>query len=119
MIIRIWERPYYELALAEPFFDFRWYGSAIWYVLISMTTVGYGNIVATTPYGRVSVIVAILVGSFLLALLVGLIINWFSLPSNQEDAINNIELQWFAVKSVRASLEYNVARQKRNRFLRN
>jgi len=84
-----------------------------------MATVGYGNIVATTPYGRISVIFAILVGSFLLALLVGLIINWFSLPSNQEDAINNIELEWFAVKSVRASLEYNVARQKRNRFLRN
>jgi phage shock protein PspC (stress-responsive transcriptional regulator) len=57
-----------------------------------MTTVGYGNIVATTPYGRVSVILAILFGAFLLSLLVGLIINWFSLPSNQEEAINNIEL---------------------------
>jgi voltage-gated potassium channel Kch len=87
-MIRIWERPYYEFALAEPFYEFRYIGSSLWYTLISMTTVGYGNIVATTPYGRVSVVCAIIVGSFLLSQQVGLLINLITLKDNEENTIN-------------------------------
>jgi hypothetical protein len=45
-----------------------------------MLTVGYGNIVATTPVGRSFAVMAILTGAFLLSLLVGLILALFELP---------------------------------------
>jgi hypothetical protein len=114
-MIRIWERPYYEFALAEPFYEFRYIGSSLWYTLISMTTVGYGNIVATTPYGRVSVVCAIIVGSFLLSQQVGLLINLITLKDNEENTINQIEDHLIALKCVRATLQYNAARCKRTR----
>lgn len=97
MIIRIWERPYYELTLDQPFYDFTYVGSAVWYVLISMLTVGYGNIVASTPVGRTFAVMAILAGAFLLSLLVGLILALFELPIEQEKSVSMIEEQRLAV----------------------
>jgi len=91
-IIRIWERPYYEFALDLPFYEFKYIGSSVWYVLISMMTVGYGNIVATTPVGRVFAIGAIIVGAFLLALLVGILIKLVTLRDNEQETVNKIEL---------------------------
>lgn len=117
-IIRIWERPYFELTLDPPGLDFTYIGSAVWYILISMTTVGYGNIVASTPVGRALAITAIIVGAFLLSLLVGLILAWFELESDKEDAITTIEESFLAVKLVRAGLTLNIALKKRKRFVR-
>lgn len=124
MVIRIWERPYFELALplytqVGSFYEFKYMSSAIWYVLISMLTVGYGNIVASTPLGRTFILFAIIVGSFLLALLVGLIMDWFDLTEEKIKALHEISERSFAVKSITAALQYNVAKQKRLRFYRN
>jgi hypothetical protein len=83
-----------------------------------MTSVGYGDIVATTHMGRGFAIAAIINGAFLLALLVGLISSWFKLDDTKQTTIKNIEMQNLAILSVRASLEYNIAFQKRKRYLR-
>lgn len=118
-IVRVWERPYFEFALSEPFYDFRYLGSSVWYVLMGMTTVGYGNIVASTPKGRLFIMFAILVGSFLLATLVGILLNLKELTSNESDTIGQIEQQLIACRAVKKALKYNVLLQKRIRHLRN
>lgn len=82
-IIRIWERPYFELAFDPSYYEFKSFSSSVWYTIISMTSVGYGNIVASTHIGRACAVVTIINGAFLLALLVGLIIDWFKLDSNK------------------------------------
>lgn len=52
-LIRIFERPYYEVNFKDnDYHYFQSYASAIWYIMITMTSVGYGNIVAVTPVGR-------------------------------------------------------------------
>ena len=96
-IIRIWERPYFELLFDPPYYDFKYFGSAVWYVIISMTSVGYGDIVATTHMGRGFAIAAIINGAFLLALLVGLISSWFKLDDTKQTTIKNIEMQNLAI----------------------
>lgn len=103
-IVRVWERPYFEFTLSEPFYDFKYMGSSVWYVLIGMTTVGYGNIVASTPYGRAFIILAILVGSFLLATLVGILFNLKELTSQEQDTINQIDEQIIACRCVKLFL---------------
>jgi hypothetical protein len=78
-IIRVWERPYYQLVFDPSYYDFRGITSSIWYTVISMTSVGYGNIVASTHVGRACAVYTIINGAVLIALLIGLIISWFEL----------------------------------------
>jgi hypothetical protein len=83
-----------------------------------MTSVGYGNIVASTHLGRACAVFAIINGALLLALLVGLILGWFELEEKKKQTINYIKESTLAISFVKASLEYNAARKKRQRFLR-
>lgn len=117
-MIRFWERPYFELTLSEPFYDFSTISSSIWYVMISITTVGYGNMVATTPFGRISVICTVLVGGFLMGLLVGILLDLMQLSDREENAVSTIQSKYLALKSIKAALQYNVQLQRRIRSLR-
>jgi len=49
--------------------DFNLYSGALWLTVISATTVGYGNMIASTPFGRLTSIVIIFFGIFLVTLL--------------------------------------------------
>ena len=85
LVIRIFERPYFTYVLHGPegdlmeFENFQTVYASVWFVIISMTTVGYGNIIATTPRGRQLALCSIIVGQFLLSLLVAIITEWFLL----------------------------------------
>lgn len=117
-IIRVWERPYFELLFDPPYYTFSGMSNAIWYTIISMTSVGYGDMVASTHMGRACAVFTIVNGALLLALLVGIVLDWFQLRDHQIETINKIQESRLAVKSVRAALEYNIVRQKRRRHLR-
>jgi hypothetical protein len=59
-----------------------------------MTTVGYGDVFAVSPFGRVISIVNALWGAFLISLVVGSISVIFELSDNQKLAVQEIaELQ--------------------------
>lgn len=80
-IIRIFERPYwYSIGRL----DFSSIGDSIWLVIISMTTVGYGNMYPATWPGRGLMIIAIIFGAFLMALLVSIITMGFLLEDNKK-----------------------------------
>jgi hypothetical protein len=116
-VIRVWERPYYELLFDPPYYTFSSLSNSIWYTIISMTSVGYGEMVASTHMGRVWAVFTIVNGAFLLALLVGLVLGWIELEDYKKDTINKIQESRLAVKAVRRALEYNIARQQRKRHL--
>jgi hypothetical protein len=77
-LIMIWERPYWNPD-GQGTLEFSNLSTSIWYVVITMSTVGYGGIVASTVPGRFLAIIAILFGAFILSLLVSVIAIGFEL----------------------------------------
>ncbi len=55
------------------------YFTAIWCVVITMTTVGYGDVYAVSPFGRVISIINALWGAFIISMLVASIGKIFEL----------------------------------------
>jgi len=97
--IRIFERPYFTFNFVDAgvtFYNFEYLTSSLWYTIITMTTVGYGNIYATTPIGRGFAIVAVIVGAFLLSLMVAIITSWFNMDEKRTVAINKMERDRFS-----------------------
>ena len=91
-VIRICERPYFAFNFNSKegelsFYTFESMSSTIWFTIITMTSVGYGGIVASTPLGRAVTIISTIVGAFLLSLLVAIITDWFIMEERQTDAI--------------------------------
>ena len=82
-----------------------------------MTSVGYGNIVASTEVGRIFAIFIIVNGAWLLALQIGLILQWFELTDLQVDTINNITETKLSVKVIKLSMKLNILKKKRARML--
>ena len=79
-MIRVFERPYFSFNFYEDdlkFYTFEHYTSSIWFVIITMSSVGYGGIIASTPIGRGLTIFTSIIGAFLLSLLVAIITDWF------------------------------------------
>ncbi len=66
------------------------YITSIWCVIITMTTVGYGDVTAVSPYGRIVSIINALWGAFIISLLVASINNIFDLNEGQRKAVAEI-----------------------------
>ena len=82
-----------------------------------MSSVGYGNIISTTPLGRFVTIIIAIVGAFLLSLLVAIITDWFVMAESQTDAIEKMEKDKCAVDFVKCGLRFNAVRKRRYRLL--
>ena len=55
------------------------YMTSIWCVVITMTTVGYGDVTAVSPFGRAVSILNAMWGAFIISMLVGKIQDIFAL----------------------------------------
>jgi hypothetical protein len=75
-----------------------------------MTTVGYGDVFAVSPFGRVISIINALWGAFIISLLVASIGKIFELSENQKKAIAEITNSKKAAQSLRASFDYFIAK---------
>lgn len=77
--IRIFEIPYYrQLSLL----DLEQYLSCIWMIVITMGTVGFGDIVPETPVGRVLIMITSIWGTLVITLVLVAFGNVFSLKQN-------------------------------------
>jgi len=93
--IMIWERPYYSVTVASPGetpvpipnLEFSTIPNSMWYTLTTMTTVGYGDVVARTPVGRFIAIGMFFSGAYLTALLIAVQSNLLSLKESGKSAI--------------------------------
>lgn len=66
------------------------YFTAIWNVVITMTTVGYGDVYAVSPFGRIISIMNALWGAFVISLLMGSIGTIFEMNDHQKKAVAEI-----------------------------
>lgn len=53
------------------------FGDAMWFLFVSCTTIGYGDIIAVTWPGRLSVVVMTIYGMVLLALVTGVVVSHY------------------------------------------
>ena len=61
---------------------FATYGDSLWWAIVTLTTVGYGDIVPKTTAGRVDGIMIMITGISVLGLLAGSMASFFRLDSN-------------------------------------
>eukprot|EP00347_Sterkiella_histriomuscorum_P010536 403375907 len=107
-LLRIFEKIYYQ-SQGQIVFDS--YITAMWCVVITMTTVGYGDVFAVSPFGRVISIINALWGAFVISMLVASIGTVFDLNEQQKKAIVEITNRKQAALSLKASLKYFIAKK--------
>jgi len=71
-LLRIFELPYFRLDTdsADTFNAMDRYFNSIWCVIITMTTVGYGDMAPSTDFGRLVAMMTALWGTFLISIVV-------------------------------------------------
>jgi hypothetical protein len=86
-ILRIFEGPC-SFALGTQ--DFETYFSAIWCIVISITTVGYGDIFPSTNMGRTLIMIAAIWGTFIISLVIVSVADIFKLSTNEEKSMQHL-----------------------------
>ncbi len=77
--LRIFEIVYYRnLGLI----DFDEYFQAIWIIIITICTVGFGDLVPFSPIGRIIIIITSFWGAFIISILIVVAANFIQLPLN-------------------------------------
>jgi voltage-gated potassium channel len=66
--------------------DFPDYGTAVWWAIVTLATVGYGDVVPHTGWGRVVGSVVIVVGVTLLSFLIAIVTSYFVSVQDDEKA---------------------------------
>ena len=79
-IISIFEVPFFRAAGGDPVFDS--YFNSIWFTVVTLTTVGYGDISPGTKPGMMTTILLAFWGSILLSSFVVAVSTVFDLNSN-------------------------------------
>lgn len=92
------------------------YFTAIWETLITLTTVGYGDIPMVTILGRLTCMATALWGSFIMSLLVLMLSSIFELDINEVMALRHINLTRHAAKVITRSMKLFIARMKLHKF---
>ena len=88
-MLLIFEYPYLQYARAsnDAALCVQGYGSAVYLIIITLTTVGYGDLYPFTDGGNLVCLVTAVWGGFMASLLVLIVSNIFELTDNQAHAV--------------------------------
>ena len=84
-IISVWIFGSFIITLIEKQEQFNHIGNALWWTIVTMTTVGYGDMTPTTGLGRFFAIIIMLSGISLIAIVTGTISSIFTSKRIMED----------------------------------
>jgi voltage-gated potassium channel len=73
--------------------DFHTLGDGIWWAIVTLATVGYGDIVPTTPWGRVIGSVVIVLGVTFLSFLMATVTSYFVTAQQARSTAHESELR--------------------------
>ena len=66
--------------------DFPDYGTAVWWAIVTLATVGYGDVVPHTGWGRVVGSVVIVIGVTFVSFLIAIVTSYFIAAEEEEKA---------------------------------
>lgn len=78
----------------------------VYVVIITMTTVGYGDVVPHTTPGRFICMFTALWGAFMVSIMVLMVNNFFELDKNQNEALLHIKTSRAAAKAIIAGFRF-------------
>ena len=113
-ILRIFELPYYRQVEhgEDSYRAFDSYFNSVWCVIITMSTVGYGDISPSTTPGKCMGIIMALSGSFLFSLVVVTVAKIFDLEYNQHMAVRHIRITRAAAVTISSSIKHFLEKRK-------
>jgi uncharacterized membrane protein (Fun14 family) len=104
-LMRIFELPFYRHSwLNDSLFDNYFY--SIWLIVITITTVGYGDLAPHTFQGKIIAMVTALIGAFLISLLVLAVNSVFELTKNQQKALRHIQMTRSAASTIVKAMQF-------------
>lgn len=84
--LRICERPL-SIVLEENAMNFNFFENSIWLIIITMTTVGYGDFYPRTFFGRLLDTFIAIWGIFIISMMVVVLSNTLKLDSSEKRAL--------------------------------
>lgn len=118
-VLRIFEIEYYR-SINQ--IDFDNYFQAVWVIVITMTTVGFGDLVPFSYIGRIIIMITSFWGAFLISLVIVSVTKMFELSRNQKKAMHHLYLTRKAAASITSAMRFYMAKKrnkKTNAYLAN
>ena len=100
-LVRIFEMPYFR-SIGTPVFDS--YFNACWFSVVTLTTIGYGDLSPVSPPGRILTMILAFWGALLLSLVVVIVSSVFNLGEDEKMALRHLRLTKEAAKTITSGL---------------
>ena len=108
-VVRVFEMPRFRLDEDDRFDS---YFNSIWFTVITLTTIGYGDISPLTIPGKLTTIILAFWGAVLMALIVVVLYKVFDLSEDEQMALSHVELTETAAETIKKSMQYFIAKKK-------
>ena len=102
-ILRVFEIPYFR-RYGHNMYEFDDFNNSLWLIVMTITTVGYGDITVHTAPGRFITMFAALWGAVMISLVVLVSANIFKLSKSQTKALRHIRVTRSAAKSIKCGM---------------
>jgi hypothetical protein len=108
-VLRVFEAPYF-LTIGQ--LDFNSFFQSCYLVVITMTTVGFGDISPATVFGKAVILLTAMWGTFLIGLLILSVGAVFNLKPNERMSSQQLLQTKMAARAITASMRYFLYKQK-------